>query len=142
AGVDRSGSRYMAVRRPGDRSDRAAAAGIGRHPRRHDPHGRADRRRRAGGAGIRAAVQADQVSTGLFLLLQEGDAGHTVSPFDINTGLIFWTVLIFLVLLAVLWKAAWPAILKSVEARELRIKKQLDEVERALAEDVILWAEH
>ena len=82
------------------------------------------------------------MSTGLFLLLQAGAAEHTVSPFDINTGLIFWTVLIFLVLLAILWKAAWPAILKSVEEREQRIQKQLDEAERARAEAAKLLEEH
>ena len=63
-------------------------------------------------------------------------------PSGENTGLIFWTVLIFLLLLAILWKAAWPAILKSVEEREQRIQKQLDEAERARAEATKLLEEH
>ena len=33
----------------------------------------------------------------------------------------FWTLLIFLILLGVLWKMGWPAILKSVEEREQRV---------------------
>ncbi|MGH6885381.1 MAG: F0F1 ATP synthase subunit B [Geminicoccales bacterium] len=64
------------------------------------------------------------------------------SPFDINTGLIFWTVGIFLVLMAVLWRLVWPSILKSVEERERRIAKQLDDAERANAEAQRLLAEH
>jgi F-type H+-transporting ATPase subunit b len=81
------------------------------------------------------------VSASLLLLLQEGGAEHTVSPFDINTGLIFWTVLIFLLLMAILWKMAWPAILKSVEEREQKIQRQLDEAERARAEAAKLLEE-
>ena len=48
------------------------------------------------------------------------------TPFSINTGLVFWTILVFLILLALLWRLAWPAILKSVEERERRIQAQLD----------------
>src|SRR5438093_9798242 len=66
----------------------------------------------------------------LGLLLE--DEGFT--PFSINTGLIFWTIVVFGVLLALLWKFGWPAILKSVEERERRIQKQLDEAEKARAE--------
>ncbi|MGH7530142.1 MAG: F0F1 ATP synthase subunit B [Gemmatimonadales bacterium] len=71
-----------------------------------------------------------------------GEHAQTFSPFDINTGLIFWTVGIFLVLMAVLWRYAWPAILKSVEDRERRIAKQLDDAERANTEAQRLLEEH
>lgn len=73
----------------------------------------------------------------LFLLLQEA-----AGPFDINEGLIFWTLLIFGLLLVLLWRFAWPAILKSVEDREQRIQRQLDEAERARAEAAKLLEEH
>ena len=73
----------------------------------------------------------------LFLLLQEA-----AGPFDINTGLIFWTLLIFGLLLVLLWRFAWPAVLKSVEDREQRIQRQLDEAERARAEAAKLLEEH
>src|SRR5713226_5656464 len=67
----------------------------------------------------------------LLVALQEaahgGDEG--LNPFSINTGLIFWTLLVFLILLGLLWKYGWPAILKSVE-------------ERARAEAVRLLEEH
>jgi len=80
--------------------------------------------------------------TGILLALQEGGEAKAMSPFDINTGLIFWTILVFVLLLALLWRFAWPAILKSVEEREQRIQKQLDEAERARAEAAKLLEEH
>ena len=64
------------------------------------------------------------------------------TPFSINTGLIFWTVIVFLLLLAALWKLGWPALLKSVEERERRIQQQLDEAARAQAESARLLEEH
>ena len=81
----------------------------------------------------------------LALLLQEPAAGsgeQGFSPFSINTGLIFWTIVVFLVLLGLLWKFGWPAILKSVEERERRIQQQLDEAERSRAESARLLEEH
>lgn len=71
----------------------------------------------------------------LLLALQAAaPAEPTATPFDINKGLIFWTILVFGILVAVLWRWAWPAILQSVEDRERRIQKQLDEAEAARAE--------
>src|SRR5207244_10794987 len=71
------------------------------------------------------------------LLVQEGE----FTPFSINTGLIFWTIVVFGVLLALLWKFGWPAILKAVEERERRIQQQLEEAERARAEAARLLEE-
>src|SRR5438132_6725710 len=73
----------------------------------------------------------------LLLLLQEAEhaaAGAPSSPFEVNFGLFFWTWVVFLGLLAVLYKFAFPAILKATEERELRIKNQLAEAERMNAE--------
>ena len=47
------------------------------------------------------------------------------SLLSIDTGLMFWTVLIFLFALFVLYKAAYPHILGAVEAREQRIRELL-----------------
>ena len=74
----------------------------------------------------------------LLVLVQEGE----FTPFSINTGLIFWTIVVFLILLGLLWRLGWPAILKSVEERERRIQQQLDEAERARAEAQRLLEEH
>ena len=72
----------------------------------------------------------------LLMLAQEGAhaAGAPASPFEVNFGLFFWTWVVFLGLLAVLWKFAWPPILRATEERERRIKHQLAEAERLNAE--------
>ena len=72
------------------------------------------------------------------LLVQEGE----FTPFSINTGLIFWTVVVFAILLTLLWRFGWPALLKTVEDRERRIQQQLEEAERARAEAARLLEEH
>jgi F-type H+-transporting ATPase subunit b len=78
----------------------------------------------------------------LALSLQEPGGEQGFTPFSINTGLIFWTILVFLVLLGLLWRYGWPALLKSVEDREKRIQQQLDDAERARAEATRLLEEH
>lgn len=47
--------------------------------------------------------------------------------FAINPGLSVWTTVIFLALLAILWRFAWGPLLGQVEAREERIQGALDE---------------
>src|SRR5437879_8828896 len=78
----------------------------------------------------------------LVLLLQEPRGEQGFTPFSIDSGLIFWTILVFGLLLVVLWRLGWPAIIKSVEDRERRIQQQLDEAERARAEAARLLEEH
>jgi F-type H+-transporting ATPase subunit b len=77
----------------------------------------------------------------LLALLQE-DSGHVASPFDINGGVIIWTVVIFLVLLVVLWRLGYPELLRMVEERERRIQKQLEDAEKANTEAQRLLEEH
>ena len=76
------------------------------------------------------------------VLLQEPGGEQGFTPFSINSGLIFWTILVFGVLLVVLWRLGWPALLKSVEERERRIQQQLEEAERARVEAARLLEEH
>jgi F-type H+-transporting ATPase subunit b len=78
----------------------------------------------------------------LLALIQEEAGGHVASPFDINGGVIIWTVVIFVILLAILWRLGYPALLRMVEEREARIQKQLDEAEKANAEAQRLLDEH
>lgn len=73
--------------------------------------------------------------------LQEA-AEKVATPFDINGGVILWTVAIFLILLGLLWWLGWPQIIKMVEEREHRIQQQLDEAEKARAEAQKLLEEH
>lgn len=48
---------------------------------------------------------------------------------EINSGLMVWTVIIFLLVLLILYKAAYPHILGAVEAREARIRQLIEEAE-------------
>lgn len=73
------------------------------------------------------------------LALQEE---HTSGPLTVEGGLMIWTVFIFLLLLAVLKRFAWPAILGAVEAREHALEQQLAEAERSRTEAAELLAEH
>jgi len=57
-------------------------------------------------------------------------------------GMIFWSTLFFLVLLFVLGKFAWPAILTAVKARNESIRNALDAAERAKAEMAKLQADN
>ncbi len=57
-------------------------------------------------------------------------------------GLIFWSALFFLILLFVLGKFAWPAILLAVHARNESIRKALDAADRAKNEMAQLQADN
>jgi F-type H+-transporting ATPase subunit b len=77
----------------------------------------------------------------VLLASSEGAAGAPMSPFEVNTGLIFWTWLVFIALYFLLKKYAWPAILTVTEQREETIRRQLEEAEQAHAKAAALLAE-
>jgi len=49
---------------------------------------------------------------------------------DVNQGLMVWTILIFVIVLVMLYKFAYPQILGVVEAREARIEELLSAAQR------------
>lgn len=63
-------------------------------------------------------------------LLAQEEHGGGGGPLDINVALIIWTLLIFGIVLAVLSRTAWPAILGAVEQREAHIRELLEGAER------------
>jgi len=67
---------------------------------------------------------------------------HAAGPLTVEGGLMIWTVFIFLVLLFILKKFAWPAVLGAVEAREKALEQQLADAERSRAEAAKLLEEH
>ena len=73
-------------------------------------------------------------------LLQQEHAPR--GPLSVEPGLMIWTVLVFILLLAILKKFAWPALLGAVEARERALEEQLAEAERNRAEAAQLLAQH
>lgn len=54
--------------------------------------------------------------------------------FDINPGLIIWTIIVFAVLSALLGKFAWRPLLGALKEREDDIRGALDKAEQAKAE--------
>jgi F-type H+-transporting ATPase subunit b len=59
-----------------------------------------------------------------------------------DIGMIFWSTLFFLVLLFILGKFAWPAILTAVRARNESIRKALEAADRAKDEMAKLQADN
>lgn len=92
-----------------------------------------------------AAVLGLNLVSASALLAQEehGAAGGNGGLFDINwIGLMFWTWLVFLVLLLVLRKWAWGPILGALSAREARIQEAIDSAAREREEAAKLLQEH
>lgn len=54
--------------------------------------------------------------------------------FDINPGLIIWTIVTFVLLVAVLSKYAWKPMLQALHEREDKIRSALEQAEKARAE--------
>jgi F-type H+-transporting ATPase subunit b len=63
-------------------------------------------------------------------------------PLTVEFGLMFWTMIVFVALLLILRKFAWPALLGAVEARERALEEQLAEAERNRTEAAELLAQH
>jgi F-type H+-transporting ATPase subunit b len=79
----------------------------------------------------------------LFLTLALAQQEHAArGPLTVEFGLMFWTVLVFIALLVILKKFAWPALLGAVEAREKALEDQLADAERQRAEAARLLEEH
>jgi F-type H+-transporting ATPase subunit b len=78
------------------------------------------------------------------LVLQEAEhaAESSGGPFTINGGLIIWTLVVFGILMFILAKTAWPAILKQVEDREARIRQQIEDAAKANADAQRLLADY
>jgi F-type H+-transporting ATPase subunit b len=78
----------------------------------------------------------------LLAVVQEAEHAGPSSPFEVNPGLTIWTLVVFVVLMLVLKKYAFPAILKTTEERERTIARQLGEAEKANTEARALLEEN
>lgn len=67
-----------------------------------------------------------------FLLLYSGSEKGGL--LDVNPGLIFWTIVTFLILLFILKKTAWQPILQALKEREDNIRTSLEKAEQAKRE--------
>ena len=75
----------------------------------------------------------------LFAIAAEGSGG---GPLVVNGGLMIWTLIVFGLLVFVLRRYAWPAILGAVQAREAALEKQIAEAEKNRAESAALLEQH
>lgn len=95
---------------------------------------------------LRLSVLAQLVAlslTPLAALAQgHGEEAAGGGLFTINVGLIIWTVIIFLTVLAVLWRFAFGPILATVNAREEGINNALEDARNRQAEAERLLEEH
>lgn len=61
-------------------------------------------------------------------------AGGSLNLLDVNPGLVIWTAVTFLIVLAVLWLFAWKPIIKALDERNARVEDDLEK-SRALREE-------
>jgi F-type H+-transporting ATPase subunit b len=87
--------------------------------------------------GVAMAILATSLPARL-LAAEEG----TTPLFSVSIGTTFWTSIVFVLLLLILWKFAWGPILGAVEARESGIQGALDEAAANQAAAAALLEEH
>lgn len=73
------------------------------------------------------AVAAASFATAAPLLAQEAEAHEPVNLLSPNTGLMFWTLLIFVILLFVLARFAFKPLTAAVEARERALEEAIQQ---------------
>ena len=60
----------------------------------------------------------------------------------VDPGLLLWTIITFLVLVLVLWKAAWKPVVKALDARAEKIRSDIDNADKSRQSAEKLLAEH
>ncbi len=64
----------------------------------------------------------------------EGSAGPEINPMAWNADLALWTAVVFLLVLAILWRFAWKPIASGLDKREQRIRDEFAAAEKAHAD--------
>lgn len=82
------------------------------------------------------------VATAAPVFAQETGADAASGPLVVNGGLMIWTLIVFILLLVVLKKFAWPQILGAVRAREAALEAQIAEAEKNRKESAALLEQH
>jgi F-type H+-transporting ATPase subunit b len=90
------------------------------------------------GAAVLAASSAPQ-ATGA---AEHEEGVHKPNVMTIDPDLAIFTAIVFLMLLAVLWKFAWGPISEALDRREGSIASQIEEAKRSNEESKRLLAEH
>ena len=60
----------------------------------------------------------------------------------VEPGLLLWTVITFLVLLLILWKAAWKPVVEALDARAEKVRSDIENADKSRQEAEKLLAQH
>lgn len=72
-----------------------------------------------------------QLASFLILASAGGEAAGGVNPLEWKSDLALWTAVVFLLLLAILWKFAWKPIVDGLDKRERNVADQIAQAEAA-----------
>lgn len=72
-----------------------------------------------------------RIASFLILASAGGESAGPVNPMEWKSDLAIWTAVVFLCLLAVLWKFAWKPIAEGLDKREQNIADQIAQAEAA-----------
>ena len=60
----------------------------------------------------------------------------------VEPGLLLWTIITFVVLLVILWKAAWKPVVEALDARAEKVRSDIENADRSRQEAEKLLAQH
>lgn len=60
----------------------------------------------------------------------------------VDPGLLLWTIITFVVLLLILWKAAWKPLVEALDSRAERVRGDIEKADKAREEAEALLVEH
>ncbi len=60
----------------------------------------------------------------------------------VDPGLLLWTIITFIVLLLIMWKAAWKPLVDALDVRAEKVRSDIENAEKNLLESEQLLAEH
>jgi len=60
----------------------------------------------------------------------------------VSPGLLLWTIITFVLLLLILWKAAWKPVVEALDARAEKVRSDIESADRSRQEAEKLLAQH
>ena len=60
----------------------------------------------------------------------------------VEPGLLLWTIITFIVLLTILWKAAWKPVVEALDARAEKVRSDIENADRSRQQAEKLLAQH
>lgn len=60
----------------------------------------------------------------------------------VDPGLLIWTIITFLVLLLILWKAAWKPLVEALDSRAERVRSDIEKADKARVDAESVLSQH